>query len=69
MFEVGAVNGWAISPWWVLARFAILGAIPVWYCWRWMSWIDQKIIVVMRMKRKHRKDPMEREEGGSNLGV
>ncbi|KAL8943170.1 MAG: hypothetical protein Q9216_001224 [Gyalolechia sp. 2 TL-2023] len=31
MFEVGAVNGWAILPWWVLAGFAILGAIPVWW--------------------------------------
>ncbi|KAL9029576.1 MAG: hypothetical protein Q9196_002206 [Gyalolechia fulgens] len=31
MFEVGAVHGWAILPWWVLAGFAVLGAIPVWW--------------------------------------
>lgn len=31
MFEVGAVKGWAILPWWVLAGFAMLGAIPVWW--------------------------------------
>ena len=31
MFEVGAVKGWAILPWWTLAGFAILGAIPVWW--------------------------------------
>lgn len=31
MFEVGAERGWAILPWWVLAGFAILGAIPVWW--------------------------------------
>lgn len=31
MFEVGAVKGWAILPWWVLAAFAVLGAIPVWW--------------------------------------
>ncbi|KAL8952194.1 MAG: hypothetical protein Q9222_001893 [Ikaeria aurantiellina] len=31
MFEVGAEKGWAILPWWVLAAFAILGAIPVWW--------------------------------------
>ncbi|KAL8734741.1 MAG: hypothetical protein Q9181_003081 [Wetmoreana brouardii] len=31
MFEVGAEKGWAILPWWVLAAFATLGAIPVWW--------------------------------------
>ncbi|KAL8935580.1 MAG: hypothetical protein Q9211_004624 [Gyalolechia sp. 1 TL-2023] len=31
MFEVGAVHGWAILPWWVLAGFAVVGAIPVWW--------------------------------------
>ncbi|KAL8833194.1 MAG: hypothetical protein Q9170_004416 [Blastenia crenularia] len=31
MFEIGAVKGWAILPWWVLAGFAILGAISVWW--------------------------------------
>ena len=31
MFEVGAVKGWAILPWWVLAAFAVLGAIPAWW--------------------------------------
>ncbi|KAL8704407.1 MAG: hypothetical protein Q9201_002433 [Fulgogasparrea decipioides] len=31
MFEVGAERGWAILPWWVLAGFATLGAIPVWW--------------------------------------
>lgn len=31
MFEIGAVKGWAILPWWVLAGFAMLGAIPVWW--------------------------------------
>lgn len=31
VFEVGAVHGWAILPWWVLAGFAVLGAIPVWW--------------------------------------
>ncbi|KAL8713285.1 MAG: hypothetical protein Q9220_002484 [cf. Caloplaca sp. 1 TL-2023] len=31
MFEIGAEKGWAILPWWVLAAFAILGAIPVWW--------------------------------------
>lgn len=29
MFEVGAVKGWAILPWWVLAGFAGVGAVPV----------------------------------------
>ncbi|KAL9601815.1 MAG: hypothetical protein Q9219_002305 [cf. Caloplaca sp. 3 TL-2023] len=31
MFEIGVMNGWAILPWWVLAGFAILGAMPVWW--------------------------------------
>ena len=31
MFETGSKKGWAILPWWVLAGFAILGAIPVWW--------------------------------------
>ncbi|KAL8808160.1 MAG: hypothetical protein Q9182_000224 [Xanthomendoza sp. 2 TL-2023] len=31
MFETGSKRGWAILPWWVLAGFAILGAIPVWW--------------------------------------
>ncbi|KAL8665642.1 MAG: hypothetical protein Q9202_002146 [Teloschistes flavicans] len=31
MFEVGADQGWAILPWWVLAGFAVVGAIPVWW--------------------------------------
>lgn len=31
MFEVGAVKGWAILPWWVLAGFAMMGAVPVWW--------------------------------------
>ncbi|KAL8673415.1 MAG: hypothetical protein Q9168_002158 [Polycauliona sp. 1 TL-2023] len=31
MFETGSKRGWAILPWWVLAGFAVLGAIPVWW--------------------------------------
>ncbi|KAL8812450.1 MAG: hypothetical protein Q9200_001017 [Gallowayella weberi] len=31
LFETGSKRGWAILPWWVLAGFAILGAIPVWW--------------------------------------
>ncbi|KAI4261970.1 MAG: hypothetical protein L6R42_002842, partial [Xanthoria sp. 1 TBL-2021] len=31
MFETGSKKGWAILPWWVLAGFAVLGAIPVWW--------------------------------------
>ena len=31
LFEVGSKKKWAILPWWVLAAFAILGAIPVWW--------------------------------------
>ncbi|KAL8922743.1 MAG: hypothetical protein Q9172_003458 [Xanthocarpia lactea] len=31
MFETGSKKGWAILPWWVLAGFAILGAVPVWW--------------------------------------
>ncbi|KAL8731873.1 MAG: hypothetical protein Q9166_003157 [cf. Caloplaca sp. 2 TL-2023] len=31
MFEMGSKKGWAILPWWVLAGFAILGAIPAWW--------------------------------------
>ncbi|KAL8765014.1 MAG: hypothetical protein Q9209_007764 [Squamulea sp. 1 TL-2023] len=31
MFETGSKKGWAILPWWVLAGFAILGAIPCWW--------------------------------------
>ncbi|KAL9579900.1 MAG: hypothetical protein Q9212_004817 [Teloschistes hypoglaucus] len=29
MFEVGADRGWAVLPWWVLAGFAGVGAVPV----------------------------------------
>ena len=30
-FSVGVESGYVIFPWWTLAAFAILGAIPVWW--------------------------------------
>ena len=30
-FSVGVDNGYVIFPWWTLAAFAALGAIPVWW--------------------------------------